>query len=736
MLFSLQSPLISSSSLHLLPFSDPAYKLLRFHPSLSLLSSCRGMENFKQIHSQFIKTGLHNTQYALSKLIEFCAISPTGDLSYAVSVFSCIDEPNQFVWNTIIRGHCLSSTPIHAIAFYVSMLLAGTEPNSYTFPFLLKACAKVQATHEGKQVHAHVVKLGLETDAFVHTSLINMYAQSGELADARLVFDKGFSRNAVSFTALLTGYASAGYLDNARQLFDEIPVRDVVSWNAMIAGYAQSGRYKEALDFFQEMLRANAQPNESTMVSVLSACAQLGSLELGIKVQSWIKDHGLGSNLRLVNALIDMYSKCGELETARGLFDRVSQRDQISWNVMIGGYTHMSHYKEALDLFRKMLQSNEKPNEVTFLSILPACAYLGTLDLGKWIHAYTDKNFSNSVDTSLSTSLIDMYAKCGSIQAAKQVFDSMKSKSLSSWNAMISGLAMHGYADMALQLFSRMVEEGFKPDDITFVGVLSACSHAGLVELGHKYFDTMIKEYKISPKLQHYGCMIDLLGRAGLFDEAEALMKNMEIEPDGAIWGSLLGACRVHGNVELGELVAEHLFKLELENPGGYVLLSNIYAKAGKWEEVARIRTRLNDRGMKKVPGCSSIEVDSVLHEFLVGDKSHQHCKEIYKMLDEIDELLELAGHVPDTSEVLYDIDEEWKEGVLSYHSEKLAIAYGLISTKPGTTIRIVKNLRICGNCHSATKLISKIFNREIIARDRSRFHHFRNGSCSCKDYW
>ncbi|KAJ4951959.1 hypothetical protein NE237_028791 [Protea cynaroides] len=736
MLLSSRSPMRSLSCNHLLPSSDPPYKILRNHPSLSLISTCKGIENLKQIHSQIIKTGLHNTQFALSKLIEFCAISPSGDLSYAISIFSCIDEPNPFVWNTIIRGHCMSSTPIHAIAFYVSMLLAGAEPNSFTFPFLLKACAKVQATHEGKQVHAHILKLGLETDAFVHTSLINMYAQSGKLTDAQLVFDKSSSRNVVSFTALLTGYASAGYLDDARQLFYEIPVRDVVSWNAMIAGYAQSGRYKEALDFFQDMLRANAQPNESTMVSVLSACAQLGSLELGNRVRSWIKDHGLGSNLRLVNALVDMYSKCGELETARALFDRISQKDQISWNVMIGGYTHMSHYKEALDLFRQMLQSNEEPNEVTFLSILPTCAYLGTLDLGKWIHAYTDKNFSNSLNTSLSTSLIDMYAKCGSIEAARQVFDSMKSKSLASWNAMISGLAMHGYADMALQLFSRMAEEGFKPDDITFVGVLSACSHGGLVELGKNYFDTMIRDYNISPKLQHYGCMIDHLGRAGLFDEAKALMKNMEMKPDGAIWGSLLGACRVHGNVELGEVVAKQLFKLEPENPGGYVLLSNIYARAGRWEEVARIRTRLNDKGMKKVPGCSSIEVDSVVHEFLVGDKSHSQCKEIYKMLDEIDELLELAGHVPDTSEILYDIDEEWKEGILSYHSEKLAIAYGLISTKPGTTIRIVKNLRICGNCHSATKLISKIFNREIIARDRSRFHHFRNGSCSCKDYW
>ncbi|KAH7572387.1 hypothetical protein JRO89_XS04G0247400 [Xanthoceras sorbifolium] len=486
-----------------------------------------------------------------------------------------------------------------------------------------------------KQIHAHILKLGLESDAFVHTSLINMYAQNGDLDSARLVFDKSSLRDAVSYTALISGYASKGCLDDAKQLFDEMPVRDVVSWNAMIAGYAQHGRYQEALAFFQEIRNENIMPNESTMVTVLSACARLGAL-----------------------------------------------------------------------------------------------------DLGKWIHVYIDKNFQKLNNVSLWTSLVDMYAKCGNIEAAQQVFNAMDSKNVASWNAMISGLAMHGNANKALKLFSRMISEGFKPDDITFVGVLSACNHAGLLDLGRQYFSSMIEDYKISPKLQHYGCMIDLLGRAGLFDEAEALMKTMEMKPDGAIWTSLLGACRDHGRVELGESVAKHLFELEPENPGAYVLLSNIYAGAGRWDDVARIRTRLNDKGMKKVPGCSSIEVDSVVHEFLVGDKVHPQSKEIYKMLDEIDTLLEKYGFVPDTSEVLYDMDEEWKEGALSYHSEKLAIAFGLISTKPGTTIRIVKNLRVCGNCHSATKLISKIFNREIIARDRNRFHHFKNGSCSCNDYW
>ncbi|GMH04499.1 hypothetical protein Nepgr_006339 [Nepenthes gracilis] len=727
---------VSLSPLHFLPKSDPPHNLLQNHPSLSHLSKCKSIETLKQIHSQIIKTGLHNTQFAQVKLIEFCAIDPYGSLAYALEVFKSIDEPNRLIWNTMIRGQSLCSYPIVAIELYVGMLFSGIEPNSYTFPFILKSCGKLDSINEGKQIHGQVLKLGLESDAFVHTSLITMYAQKGELGYARLVFDKSCLRDAVSFTALITGYTRRGLLDDARGLFDEIPVRDVVSWNAMIAGYAQSGQFEESLAIFREMRRAEVIPNERTLLSVVSACAQSGSLELGNWVRSWIEKNSLRMNVRIVNALVDMYSKCGDLDTAQNLFESLSRRDLISWNVMIGGYTHNSHYKEALSLFRQMQQLRIDPNEVTFLSILPACAYLGALDLGKWIHAYVDKKRGSLTNTSVWTSLIDMYAKCGDIEAAKQVFYSMETRHSASWNAMICGLAMHGSANEALDLYSKMIDDGFQPDQITFVGVLSACSHGGLVELGRQYFSCMIQDHDISPKLQHYGCMVDLFGRAGLFDEAGTLLNSMEMEPDSSIWGSLLAACKVHKNVELAEYIARNLYELEPDNPGVYVLMSNIYAGAGRWDDVARIRTLLNDKGMKKVPGCTSIEVDSIVHEFLVADKSHPQSKDIYDMLDEMDRLLVMAGHVSDTSEVLYDMDDEWKEGALTHHSERLAIAYGLISTKPGTTIRIVKNLRVCGNCHSATKLISMIFNREIIARDRNRFHHFKNGSCSCMDYW
>ncbi|KAL3535830.1 hypothetical protein ACH5RR_004291 [Cinchona calisaya] len=725
-----------TSAFQVPPASNTPYTLLQTHPSLSLLSKCKNMETFKQIHSQFIKLGLHNNPFWLSKLVEFCAVSPFGDLEYALLIFNTIENPSEILWNILIRGYALSSNPELALEIYIKMVSLGNFPNSYSFPFLFKSCSKLMAAQIGKQVHGCVLKLGLESDVYIHTSIITMYAQIGQLGYARQVFDKSCLRDAVSFTALISGYVSRGCLDEARKLFDEIPVRDVVSWNAMISGYSEAGQFEEALNLFEKMGKVKVTPNESTLLSVLSACAHLGALELGKRVASWISDRGLGSNLFLANALIDMYAKCGEIDTARSLFDGIEVKNIVSWNVMIGGYTHGSKYREALAVFRQMQLEYVEPNDVTFLNILPACAHLGALDLGKWIHAYVNKYYYGLQNSSLWTSLIDMYAKCGSIEAAKQVFNGLEIKSLPSWNVMISGLAMHGDAHGAIDLFSKLVEEGIKPDDITFVGVLSACGHGGLVELGRRYFSSMVQDYSVPPKLTHYGCMIDLLGRAGLFDDAKALVETMDMEPDGAIWGSLLGACRIHKNLELGEYAASRLFKLEYNNHGAYVLLSNIYAGAGRWNDVARIRTMLNDNGLKKVPGCTSIEVDSVVHEFLVSDRTHPQGQDIYKMLDEIDRLLEMAGHVPDTSEVHYDMDEEWKEGILSQHSEKLAIAFGLISTKPGTTLRIVKNLRVCSNCHAATKLISKIFNREIIARDRNRFHHFKDGFCSCMDYW
>ncbi|KAL0865258.1 hypothetical protein Bca101_044376 [Brassica carinata] len=647
---------LTSYPFHFLPSSssDPPYDILRNHPSLSLLSNCKTHQSLREIHAQMIKPD--------------------------------------------------STTPNTLSASYSSSALF---PHTLTVSLTRSLSSRRSKTRTRKQIHVQALKLGCDLDRYVHTSLISMYARNSSLEDARKVFDTSPHRDVVSCTALVTatGYASRGDVLSVRKMFDEIHEKDVVSWKAMITGYVENGSYKEVLELFKEMMRTNVRPDEGTLVNVVSACAQSRSIELGRQVHSWVDDDDDG--LKIVNALIDLYSRCGYVETTSGLFEGLSYKDVVSWNTLISGYTHTNLYKEALLLFQEMLRSGESPNDVTILSVLPACAHLEAIDIGRWIHVYIDKKLKGVTnETPLRTSLIDKYAKCGDIEAAQQMFNSMLYRSLR--------------ANAAFDIFSRMRKNGVEPDDITFVGLLSACSHSGLLDLGRYIFKSMTHDYDIAPKLEHYRCMIDLLGHSGLFKEAEEIMHTMPMEPDGVVWCSLLKACKIHGNLELAESFVQKLIKIEPENSGSHVLLSNIYATAGRWED--------------KVPGCSSIEVDSVVHEFIIGDKLHPQSREIYRMLEEMDGLLEEVGFVLDTSEVLQEMEEEWK--ALMHHSEKLAIAFELISTKPGTKLTIVKNLRVCRNCHEATKLISKIYKREIIVRDRTRFHHLKDGVCSCCDYW
>lgn len=295
---------------------------------------------------------------------------------------------------------------------------------------------------------------------------------------------------------------------------------------------------------------------------------------------------------------------------------------------------------------------------------------------------------------------------------------------------------MHGKGEAAIELFEKMQRDMVAPDNITFVNVLSACAHSGLVEEGQRYFQSMVEVHGIEPRKEHFGCMVDLLGRAGMLEEARKLISEMPMSPDVGVLGALLGACKIHGNVELGEHIGRIVIELEPENSGRYVLLANLYANAGRWEDVANVRRLMNDRGVKKVPGFSMIELEGVVNEFIAGGGAHPQTKEIYAKVDEMLKCIRSAGYVPDTEGVLHDLDEEEKENPLYYHSEKLAIAFGLLKTKPGETLRISKNLRVCKDCHQASKLISKVFDREIIVRDRNRFHHFKRGDCSCKDYW
>uniref|UniRef100_A0A1D1Z605 Pentatricopeptide repeat-containing protein At2g01510, mitochondrial n=2 Tax=Anthurium amnicola TaxID=1678845 RepID=A0A1D1Z605_9ARAE len=382
-----------------------------------------------------------------------------------------------------------------------------------------------------------------------------------------------------------------------------------------------------------------------------------------------------------------------------------------------------------------MQEGRLKPNGSSLAGILPAVAQFGSLQVGKSCHGFIIRNGLDK-DEFVMTALMDMYAKSGDLSVARKLFDTMPSRSVVSWSAMIAGYGTHGCAVESLSLFDRMLAHSIQPNYITYIGVLSACVHAGYVDKGRLYFQQMVKDHGISPRLQHYTCMVDLLGRAGLLEEAMDLIREMPAKPSPDVWGALLGACRIHGNVILGKYAADKLFELNPLDPGFYVLLSNMYAAAHMWSEVRRVRALMRDLGLRKPAGWSSIEIGSKVHSFISGDKSHSDSDEIYKRLDELTKKLKKLGYLPKTEVVLHDVEDGVKESVLSSHSEKLAMAYGLLRLTPGAPIRIMKNLRTCEDCHAFAKFVSKVSCREIVLRDAVRFHHIKHGVCTCSDYW
>ncbi|KAB2059967.1 hypothetical protein ES319_A11G344600v1 [Gossypium barbadense] len=554
-------------------------------------------------------------------------------------------------------------------------------------------------------------------------------------------------------------------LNYAHNIFSQIETPNLFMYNALIKGFSGENPIK-GFEFYVRMLRANIVPDNLSFPFLVRACAQLEGIDMGIQAHGQIVKHGFENDVYVQNSLVYMYSMCGDIkaanevfsrmlspnvvswtsiiagfnkigdvEMARELFDKMPERNLVTWSTMINGYAKNNCFEKAVELFQVLKDKGIKANETVMVSVISSYAHLGAIELGEKAHDYVVKN-NLSLNVILGTALVDMYARCGSIEKAIKVFDQMPERDVLSWTALIAGFAMHGYAEKAIWFFSKMVNSGLKPRDITFTSLLSACSHGGLVEKGLELFESMKRNYGIEPRLEHYGCVVDLLGRAGKLAEAEKFVLEMPVKPNVPIWGALLGACRIHRNAEIAERVGNILIPLLPEHSGYYVLLSNIYARTNRWENVETMRQMMKEKGVKKPPGYSLIEVDGKVHNFKMGDKLHPEIEMIERKWDEILRKIRLAGYTGNTSDALFDIDEEEKENALHRHSEKLAIAYGVMRTEAPAPIRIVKNLRVCEDCHTATKLISKVFGRELIVRDRNRFHHFREGSCSCMDYW
>ena len=671
---------------------------------VSLLNDCAStgaLEWVKVVHKNILEGG-HNSDVRVGNALVHM-YAKCGSIEDARMVFDRMKERDVITWNVMIGAYAGSGRGVEAYDLYLKMKEEGFQPNAVTYMSLLNDCASTGALEWVQDVHRHILEEGHNSDVRVGNALVHMYAKSGSIEDARMVFDR-------------------------------MKERDVITWNVMIGAYAGSGRGVEAYDLYLKMKEEGFQPNAVTYVSLLNDCASTGALEWVQEVHRHILEGGYESDVRVGSALIHMYAKCGSIEDAAVVFDRMKERNIITWTVMIGAYAGRGRGVEAYYLYLKMKEEGFQPNAVTYVSLLNDCGSAGALEWVKDVHRHILEEGHES-DVRVGSALVHMYAKSGSIEDAELVFERMEECDVMTWNIMIGGLGQHGRGQDALELFGKMTADGLVPDAYSFVALLSACSHAGLVDEGRQVFCAM-KDYGVEPTVVHYSCMVDLLGRTGLLEETKRFISSMPVEADAGTWGALLGACRTYGNVELGELAAKEVIKLEPADASPYVLLSNIYAAAGQWDQVSFIRHMMQERGIRKEPGVSWIEISNKVHRFVVGDRSHPEAKEVYDVLNNLSDKLKAEGYIPDTRLVLRNIDEEQKVHALCAHSEKLAIAYGLMHTPRGMPIRVFKNLRVCSDCHTATGFISKVTGREIVTRDANRFHHFKDGVCSCDDYW
>ncbi|WMV56187.1 hypothetical protein MTR67_049572 [Solanum verrucosum] len=428
------------------------------------------------------------------------------------------------------------------------------------------------------------------------------------------------------------------------------------SWTSLIARHCKNGRLIEAVSEFTRMRNSGVEPNHITFVTLLSGCAHFPAqaLSLGSALHGYARKLGLDTQNVTWNTMVDGYMRNGDFKNAVKVFDEIPERDVISWTALVGGFVKNGLFEEGLVWFREMQLSGVEPDYVTMISVLSACANLGTLGISLWLHRFIlRREFKDNVR--VNNSLIDMYCRCGCLELACQVFDRMTERSLVSWNSTIVGLAVNGHAVDALQYFDLMQNEGFQPDAVTFTGVLTACSHAGLVEKGLKYFKAMKRVHRITPRIEHYGCIVDLYSRAGRLEDALGIIKNMPMKPNEVILGSILAACRNLSDVRLAERLMHYIYKLDPDGDSNHVLLSNIYAAVGSWRGASTVRKKMKALGIQKRPGISSIEVDGVLNEFVAGDRSHIHAEQVYAMLEHLSGELKVSGYVEDDFSELYE---------------------------------------------------------------------------------
>ncbi|KAH7663984.1 TPR-like protein [Dioscorea alata] len=591
---------------------------------IALIKLCKAVRQLKQVHAHILLHGQSQNSYLAAKLVR--SFTELGCLQSARSIADEMTNPNAFVWTALIRGYSQYDEPefqfkeVFSLYRRMRRCSPSIEPLTFTVSSVLKACARASALSEGMQVHANAFKHGFQFDASVQTALIGFYGKCRRMPDAQQVFDKMQAagvRDIHACNTAIAGYAEAGDMESARYLFDRMPQWNTFTLVEMIQGYAAIGQ----MEYAQGLFETNLSPG----------------------------DH----NAVVCTAIICGYSKCGDITSARSVFDKMTDRDVASWNAMITAYTHSDHPDDALDLFQAMLNSNTKPNKATIATIASACAQLGSRNTARALQHYVDHHGSELMNRHTVAALVDLHAKCGDLQKAREVFDRWPHRDLICYSSMIAGFGIHGHGEEAMRVFDDLISAGLKPDSVVFVSVLTACSHAGMVEEGRRYFEAMKKEHEIAPSMEHYMCMVDMLGRAGLVEEARRLiaeeMCRRGVRPSAGVWGALLSGCRSHGEVEVGEEAARRLMEMEPENAGNYVLLSNIYARAGRWEGVAKVRAMMRGRGMKKPPGWSSAEVGDGGRRFVIGEVCDT---EVERMMDLLAWELMVEGYLSEFVEL------------------------------------------------------------------------------------
>ncbi|XP_073526054.1 uncharacterized protein [Phyllobates terribilis] len=708
---------------------------LNFREILKECIAQRDLSTGKSLQALYIKSLIPPSTYLSNHFV--LLYSKCRILSAARRAFDSILTPNVFSYNTIISAYAKESQPRIAHHLFDKI----PHPDSISYNTLISAYAERGESKPALNLFSEMRQMRLEMDGFTFSGLITACYED-QLLVAQLhclAVIGGFNSYTSLNNSLITFYSKNNRLAEAESLFFGMnTIKDEVSWNAMIVAYGQHGRGLNALDLFQEMVKTGIRVDMYTLASVLTAFTNLKDFSGGIQFHGQLIKKGFNQNPHVGSGLIDLYSKCGgEITDCRKLFEEIPDPDLVVWNTMISS---SSQDEQAVQYFKEMQSIGYFPDDCSFVCVISSCANLSSPSQGKQIHALMLKSDIPSNRIAVENALVAMYAKCGSLKDARKLFDKMDDHNVVSLNTMIAASAQHGDGEEALNLFNRMLEWAhLKPNSITFVSVLSACAHSGRVNDGEHYFNMMYEKFGIEPEAEHYSCMIDMYGRAGDLRKVKELIGGMKYNPGTITWAAILGACRKYGDIELAIKAANEFLELDPTSAVPYVMLANIHASAGRWEEFQNVKKVMREKGVRKKPGCSWIEVEKKTHFFVAEESSHFMLREIYEYLEVMMAKIKGVGYVPDLRWALVKdegIGVAEKETMLAHHSEKLAIAFGLLRTKPGEALVVMKNLRICGDCHNAIRYISVVTGREITVRDAKRFHCFKDGKCSCGEYW